>query len=508
MMQRDETDLLEPWLAYHGYLFGFENLYVFDNGSQDPAVLDILARFQAAGVTVDTTYSGARDYEGKGEIIADCIRRIGALGQHDLFFPLDCDEFVVAWADRRGITCRRGAILDYLAQFVGKDCVLQHSETLANVPGRLDRFYLEGVRKVYFAGGNVHRLEHGNHNGGVVSGAGLKPMGITYLHLHNKPFAKLLAHAVRKLQHRTDVTDPEAIRAYRGHGDHLVRYFTMTAQDYLESFDRRESIAFPEFRATLAALGADSGIVRLFASERAPPPATAEFDAGFDAPLYLEANPDLRAANVPGLLHFWKHGRREQRPLAPRVRQGGEPVARPAPATPPPSANPPAAGAGRREWVACQLAFGADGNAADYQRAGWSRPENGYTWTNARHALLDLPAPVMAADYVLQANVAPFVWQDRVVRQTIEIRANNVLVWSDAITGRCIITCAVPWQVLKDRPALRLEFVLPDAARPTDLGAHATDSRLLAARFASLRLFTHVPEPADATAPFPTLPAD
>ena len=39
MMQKDEVHLLEPWLAYHGYLFGFENLYVLDNGSTRPDVL-------------------------------------------------------------------------------------------------------------------------------------------------------------------------------------------------------------------------------------------------------------------------------------------------------------------------------------------------------------------------------------------------------------------------------------------------------------------------------------
>ena len=30
MMQKNEQTLLEPWLIYHGHLFGFENLYVWD----------------------------------------------------------------------------------------------------------------------------------------------------------------------------------------------------------------------------------------------------------------------------------------------------------------------------------------------------------------------------------------------------------------------------------------------------------------------------------------------
>ena len=35
MMQKDEAILLEPWLTYHGHLFGLENLFVIDDGSDD-----------------------------------------------------------------------------------------------------------------------------------------------------------------------------------------------------------------------------------------------------------------------------------------------------------------------------------------------------------------------------------------------------------------------------------------------------------------------------------------
>jgi hypothetical protein len=43
VMQRNETDCLEPWLRYHGYLFGYKNLFVIDHGSELPAVRQILA---------------------------------------------------------------------------------------------------------------------------------------------------------------------------------------------------------------------------------------------------------------------------------------------------------------------------------------------------------------------------------------------------------------------------------------------------------------------------------
>lgn len=33
MMQRNEVNALEPWTKYHAVLFGLENLYVIDHGS-------------------------------------------------------------------------------------------------------------------------------------------------------------------------------------------------------------------------------------------------------------------------------------------------------------------------------------------------------------------------------------------------------------------------------------------------------------------------------------------
>ena len=66
MMQRNEDDLLAPWLAYHGYLFGFENLYVIDHELTSSVTLDVIRRFKAAGVNFDFSYKRPSDYEGKG----------------------------------------------------------------------------------------------------------------------------------------------------------------------------------------------------------------------------------------------------------------------------------------------------------------------------------------------------------------------------------------------------------------------------------------------------------
>ena len=84
MMQKNEADLLRPWVAYHAYLFGAENLYIFDNGSDDPDVIQQLEYVEGQGVTVDRSHP--KEYERKnpgigraGEIrfpLSDGLRRI------------------------------------------------------------------------------------------------------------------------------------------------------------------------------------------------------------------------------------------------------------------------------------------------------------------------------------------------------------------------------------------------------------------------------------------------
>ena len=79
MMQKNEEDLLGPWIQYHSELFGAENLYVYDNGSTSPIISEILADAQAKGVNVYLEYSKKSDFEGKGDILADKIQQLARI---------------------------------------------------------------------------------------------------------------------------------------------------------------------------------------------------------------------------------------------------------------------------------------------------------------------------------------------------------------------------------------------------------------------------------------------
>jgi len=320
MMQRNEEDLLEPWLLYHAYLFGFENLYVIDNGSSSAAVRATMERFRRVGVHFDTSFSRPSDYERKHAIVAEKITSLKHAKGHDFYFPMDCDEFVALF-DQTGITLGRTAILDYLERLAATaDRTMFRIKAQAfNVPGESCKFYLEDLSKVFFTEGEVEYLEHGNHNGRLWGETGEQHVPITYLHFRNKPFRDLLRHAREKLKNRVDVGDLGAVMAYRGHGDHMVPYFSMTEADYLGSFAHKPAFIVPEFHDLIEVLGASKAMGRVCACpewERGTGDLI-ELPPGFDGDLYLQANLDVAQARMHPIVHYHLYGKEERRRLRP-----------------------------------------------------------------------------------------------------------------------------------------------------------------------------------------------
>ena len=62
MMQKDESELLDYWLSYHGEIFGFENLYVFDNGSTDSNLQCVLEKYAGLGINFYLDFAGRKAY--------------------------------------------------------------------------------------------------------------------------------------------------------------------------------------------------------------------------------------------------------------------------------------------------------------------------------------------------------------------------------------------------------------------------------------------------------------
>ena len=107
-MVRDEVDIIEDWILYHGTLFGFENLYIVDNVSTD-GTYEIIKKYEKNGVHV---YSHS-NYKEKGNIMKQLIDNNKCV----IAFPLDIDEFIVFY-DKEKRTISTDTILPYLEHLI------------------------------------------------------------------------------------------------------------------------------------------------------------------------------------------------------------------------------------------------------------------------------------------------------------------------------------------------------------------------------------------------------
>jgi hypothetical protein len=263
MMQKDEATLLLPWVRYHGRLFGFANLFVFDNGSTDPTTLAALDEAAGLGVSVDRSFATKLDFVRKGDVLGERMRMMRDEGGWDVLFPLDCDEFL-ALRDGDGVSFDRERMLGHLARVRDDDRIPYVLTAYLNVLGTLDRFRPEGCLKTFIQARGFQELDHGFHQ--IRSSLSETPVdsGLVYIHCHAKPFAQLVRDAREKLRFWCDVDDPaaaDALEAANGAGWHLVKYLRMTEREYLAGFQQEGTVALPGFAQVLAAAGADTGFL-------------------------------------------------------------------------------------------------------------------------------------------------------------------------------------------------------------------------------------------------------
>ena len=317
MMQRDETILLEPWLRYHGYLFGFDNLVVLDNGSIDATIIETLDRYEAIGVTVYRNLSAHFDFEQKGHHIGELIRSWDDTIDYDFALPMDCDEFITL-LNPGGLTCERSAIIGAFDQMRGERQALGIELALFNTPERPATFIPRLSPKGFVAQGTLRSLDCGFHEPTTIDG-GRRETSFVYIHYHNKPFDLAQRAATWKLSGRLDITDPTSWQNYAGPGHHLLPLLRMTANEYRLSFANTFQVRFDAFDRLLRSLcHLDPALF--------PPPlhltdGTLVLDResgdlnAFNEDNYLRIHRDVADNGIGALRHYLLYGYEERRPL-------------------------------------------------------------------------------------------------------------------------------------------------------------------------------------------------
>jgi len=344
MMQKDEAFLLRPWLAYHGYLFGFENLFVFDNGSALPEVRATLSEFARKGVHVDWERDSRQDYLGKGDLIGARIASLDATHEYDFLIPLDCDEFILLRTEA-DFVCAREPILAHLTQLAGEKRILRFPYQLANHPLDPDIYHRFDFFKVFFASGTSMPIDHGHHVTEYSPGMEILETRLVHLHFHYKVFDMKIRQARQSWVGTINVDDREQLAAYNGPSAHLNRLLLQNKDQYYRDFLDKPHFYLPRFRALLAELGAPldlpvedvadhlrmhiseadvsskhdaNGVVVIVPATAGSATAPAEFRATrFHERHYLNANPDLIGAGVDPTMHFCTSGFKEGRALRP-----------------------------------------------------------------------------------------------------------------------------------------------------------------------------------------------
>lgn len=246
-MQKNEGALLLNWFIYHARIVGPESIFVLDNGSTDSETLRILGFMQNAGARVIYTFNRREHFADKGNII---LREAAAFyGEDAGLLLIDVDEFMYARVGHDG----QAGGLNFSPAPIRQELRSAAAKLSARIPfARIDHGYYNVPRRVAVCGWQPQRLiVHGSYKGPMDLGMHLYDWGqrrnsfsedflpasrIGIIHCHHRSFEESREKAREKMVGRLESFDVHYLRAYKGNGVHLVKYFLMTPEEYYDEF--------------------------------------------------------------------------------------------------------------------------------------------------------------------------------------------------------------------------------------------------------------------------------
>jgi len=179
-MVKDECDIIRDWILYHGFLFGYNNLFIIDNMSID-GTYEIINEFLDKGINI---YRES-NYSEKGTFMRNLINTHCC--SYDVAFPIDIDEFVVYHeCGMKNVNCDKDIIINYINGLGSVSSIYKanYLTSMITQEGGYERAVCENKWSIYSDYGSHAKsffrvdlyngpIDHGNHigqsNGYVVS---------------------------------------------------------------------------------------------------------------------------------------------------------------------------------------------------------------------------------------------------------------------------------------------------------------------------------------------------
>ncbi|MBU5444366.1 DUF6311 domain-containing protein [Paenibacillus sp. MSJ-34] len=133
-----------------------------------------------------------------------------------------------------------------------------------------------------------------------------------------------------------------------------------------------------------------------------------------------------------------------------------------------------------------KINFGNKGNAKLYQDTGWSEAEGEFTWTNSKKAILRMQISKVNTNLKLDMRIFPLV-SSKLKNQKLIVRINEHLIDELNISKEGNYIINIERELLSNSNEVKLEFELPNATTPVELGLN-NDLRTLGVAFKSLKI--------------------
>jgi hypothetical protein len=195
---KNEYDLIEDFIRYYGSIFGYENVIILDNESDNPIVLDVYRRYSPKGVTVRTVvgYSGS----SQGDHFTNAMRE--QTGSAEFLIGVDTDCFFTVNGH-----CDKYTIHTYLRSLPRDRDIFRVNAFLMSVVDPTTENYadhklirptncttfvarngyagMSSIQHVFFRAQSFVHTANGNHSGTTTTNRGHSCPEVAYVHYHD-----------------------------------------------------------------------------------------------------------------------------------------------------------------------------------------------------------------------------------------------------------------------------------------------------------------------------------